>query len=91
MWGDTFPHYWSTLTSLAMHHYAKATGDKSYEARADGILKANLALFTPDGRGSCAWLYPLSVNGREGHYADPYANDQDWALAHALVVLEESG
>lgn len=90
MWGDTFPHYWSTLTALAMHHYAKATGDKSYEVRADGILRANLALFTPDGRGSCAWLYPLSVNGREGHYKDPYANDQDWALAHALVVLEES-
>ncbi|KAK2759902.1 hypothetical protein FQN54_002636 [Arachnomyces sp. PD_36] len=89
MWGDTFPHYWSTLTALAMHHYAKATGDKWYEVRADGILRANLALFTSDGRGSCAWLYPLSVNGREGHYMDPYANDQDWALAHALVVLEE--
>lgn len=89
LWGDTFPHYWSTLTAIAMHHYAKATGDESYGARAEGILRANLKLFTPDGRGSCAFIYPLTVNGREGDHGDPYANDQDWALAHLLYIRRD--
>ncbi|KAL4888126.1 hypothetical protein BDV59DRAFT_211492 [Aspergillus ambiguus] len=89
MWGDTFPHYWSTLTGIAMHHYAKATGDKTYKSRAEGILRANLALFTEDGRGSCAFIYPIAVDGRKAHYLDPYANDQDWALAHILQLRED--
>ncbi|KJK63803.1 hypothetical protein P875_00064698 [Aspergillus parasiticus SU-1] len=88
MWGDTFPHYWSTLTGIAMHHYANSTGDKTYQTRAEGILRANLALFTEEGRGHCAFIYPTTVDGRKGHYLDPYANDQDWALAHILQVRE---
>ncbi|PLB52097.1 hypothetical protein P170DRAFT_349559 [Aspergillus steynii IBT 23096] len=88
MWGDTFPHYWSTLTAIAMHHYAKAMGETSYERRAEGIFRSNLVLFTDEGRGHCAFVYPTSVNGRKGHYNDPYANDQDWALANWLQVLE---
>jgi len=90
MWGDTFPHYWSTLTAIAMHHYSVATGHASYEKRADSVIRSNLALFTPDGRGSCAWLYPLSVNGRGAHYKDPYSNDQDWALAHLLQIRADN-
>ncbi|KAF6803009.1 six-hairpin glycosidase [Colletotrichum musicola] len=86
MWGDTFPHYWSTLNSLAFYHYSRATGDAASDKQADGIIRANLAAFTPDGRGSCAWIYPTSVNGIAGHYKDPYANDQDWALAHLLQI-----
>ncbi|KOC17000.1 hypothetical protein AFLA70_613g000561 [Aspergillus flavus AF70] len=88
MWGDTFPHYWSTLTGIAMHHYANATGNKTYKTRAEGILRANLALFTEEGRGHCAFIYPTTVDGRKGHYLDPYANDQDWALADILQVRE---
>ncbi|KAL2785268.1 hypothetical protein BJX66DRAFT_347598 [Aspergillus keveii] len=88
MWGDTFPHYWSTLTGIAMHHYAKATGDDSYQARAEGILRGNLILFTKEGRGYCAYIYPTTVDGRKGGYLDPYANDQDWALAHILAIRE---
>ncbi|RMZ39639.1 hypothetical protein CA14_010190 [Aspergillus flavus] len=88
MWGDTFPHYWSTLTGIAIHHYANATEDKTYKTRAEGILRANLALFTEEGRGHCAFIYPTTVDGRKGHYLDPYANDQDWALAHILQVRE---
>ena len=74
-----------------MHHMGIATNDQTYMARAEGILRANMALFTPDGRGSCAWLYPVTVDGRTGHYADPYANDQDWALVHTLEVLTDTG
>ncbi|KAH8430711.1 uncharacterized protein LDX57_008373 [Aspergillus melleus] len=88
MWGDTFPHYWSTLTAIAMHHYAKATGEKMYERRAEGILRSNMVLFTDEGRGHCAFVYPTSVNGRKGYYNDPYANDQDWALSNWLQVLD---
>ena len=90
MWGDTFPHYWSTLNSIALHHQSKATGDARAQKQADGILRANMALFTPGGRGSCAWIYPTSVNGRARHYKDPYANDQDWALAHLLQIEEDN-
>lgn len=92
MWGDTFPHYWSSLTAVAFHHYARAIGGiegEGYEARADGILRGNLKLFGSDGKASCAFIFPVSVNGRVGHYADAYANDQDWALVHLLQIKEE--
>lgn len=87
MWGDTFPHYWSTLTALAFSHYAAATDDRSYEERAQAIVRGNLSLFATGGRASCAYLYPTTINGEPGKFADAYANDQDWALVHALMVL----
>ncbi|KZL79054.1 six-hairpin glycosidase [Colletotrichum incanum] len=89
-WGDTFPHYWSTLNAIALHHFSKAVRDPAYGKQSDSIIRANLALFTPDGRASCAWIYPRSVNGRLAHYKDPYANDQDWALAHLLQIEDDS-
>lgn len=89
MWGDVFPHHWSTLNAVALHHYGQAVGQDSYGRAAEGIIRSNIALFDQDGRGSCAWIYPTSVNGRPGHYADPYANDQDWALNHLLQIFDE--
>ncbi|KAL4979401.1 hypothetical protein BDW66DRAFT_169010 [Aspergillus desertorum] len=86
MWGDTFPHYWSSLTAIAMHHYGKATGDELYMVRSEGILRGNMVLFSDNGRGYCAFIYPTTVNGRSAHLLDPYANDQDWALAHYLYL-----
>jgi hypothetical protein len=88
MWGDTQPHYWSTLTALAFANYGRITGDTGYAARADTVIRNNLSLFTPDGRGSAAFLYPASVNGEAAHFYDAYANDQDWALVHALQIAE---
>ena len=32
--------------------------------------------------------YPRRVNGAPAHYADAYANDQDWALMYWLLVNE---
>lgn len=90
MWGNTFPHHWSTLNAIALHHYGQAAGEDSYGSISEGIIRSNLAPFDQDGRGSCAWIYPTSVNGRPGHYADPCANDQDWVLNHMLQVLDES-
>jgi hypothetical protein len=87
MWGDTFPHYWSTLTALAFHHYGTAAQDPACLERAQAIVRGNLSLFTSGGRASAAFIYPRTVNGRPGYFADAYANDQDWALVHALTVF----
>lgn len=89
-WGDTFPHHWSTLDAVALHHYGRALGIESHITHAQEILRNNLALFSPDGTAGCAWIYPLTVNGRETHYRDPYANDQDWVLNHILYIEEDA-
>jgi six-hairpin glycosidase len=48
------------------------------------IFRNNLCLFTEDGRGSCAFIYPDKVNGQKAHLYDPFANDQDWAMVFWL-------
>jgi hypothetical protein len=87
MWGDLFPHHWRTPNALALHHYGQAVGEESYLRIAEDIIQSNLALFA-SGRGSCAWIYPASVNGRPGHHhAHIYANDQNWALNQMLRIF----
>ena len=88
LWGDVFPHYWSTVTAVAFQRYHQATGDDSYRLRAEKIVAGNLSLFSDDGSASCAYLYPLLVNGHPGKYYDPYANDQDWALVNYLTIMD---
>ncbi|MDC7684807.1 hypothetical protein PQU92_16100 [Asticcacaulis sp. BYS171W] len=88
-WGDTFPHYWSAITAGVFHHYAIATGQNEWAVRADNIIRNNLSLFTADGKGFAAFVYPLTVNGGQGHFSDPYANDQDWALVYALQIRDD--
>ncbi len=88
--GDTLPHYWSTLTALAFDEYALATGEKSYQRRAEDILLNNLCLFKQDGRASCAYLYPLKIGAQDGQRFDPWANDQDWALVNWLTFKRSS-
>ncbi len=88
-WGDTFPHYWSTITANVFHRYWQASEDADYLKRARTILLNNLCLFSKDGMGSCAYVYPMLINGEPGKYYDPYANDQDWALAHYLDIEDD--
>lgn len=88
MFGDTFPHYWSCITAAVFHLYAKATGKTEYQERAENIVRNNLCLFSEDGRGYCAYLYPKRVNGEKAEFYDPYANDQDWALAYWYQVMK---
>lgn len=95
-YGDTFPHYWSGLTGdifdlaalLAEREGAEADLSAAqiaeYHRRAEASLRANLQLFFPDGRASAAYVFPYSVNGVRTHFADPMANDQDWALYFML-------
>lgn len=89
MFGDTFPHYWSTVTAAVYYYYALCTGDRSYQERAENIVRNNLCLFFEDGKASCAYLYPYKIDGVKGQFYDPYANDQDWALVYYLLVNED--
>ncbi|HEU5081644.1 MAG TPA: hypothetical protein VFT72_20695 [Opitutaceae bacterium] len=88
LYGDTFPHYWSTITATAFDLYGELAQKPDFRARAEGILFSNFAAFSADGRASCAYVYPLRVNGSAGRFFDPWANDQDWALVAYLQSLK---
>ena len=81
--GDTYPHYWSILTGVCLAKYTRLSGKELYRKRAEASLRGSLMLFSENGEASCAFLYPETVNGRPGHFRDPWANDQDWALYYA--------
>ncbi len=87
MWGDVFPHHWSAITAKAYRLYSECTGDASYRERAEDIVRNNLCAFFEDGRASCAYIYPRKVNGLDGRFYDPYANDQDWALTFFMDIF----
>lgn len=88
-WGDTFPHYWSTLTGICYSLYGQCIGDQSYECRAENIVRNNLCQFFEDGRASCAYIYPDKVNGVKARFYDAFANDQDFALVYYLMVMQQ--
>ncbi|MCL1669113.1 DUF5695 domain-containing protein [Elizabethkingia ursingii] len=85
--GDTMPHYWSALTAIAFYRYYQCTQEKDYKQRAQGIVENNLLNFKEDGKTSCAYMYPDTINGKSGKYYDAYANDQDWALVYYLDIM----
>lgn len=87
-YGDTFPHYWSVLTGNVFELYGKFTGQSGYLKRAEDARRAILPTFFSDGRASCAYVYPYSVNDQRGEFYDPYANDQDWGLYFYLKNRE---
>lgn len=82
--GDTFPHYWSCLTARSYNDYYKLSGDEKYRTAAEECMRNCLCLFTDDGKGSCAYVYPYRINGEKGRFYDDWANDQDFALYFAL-------
>ena len=84
VFGDTFPHYWSGITANVFQRYADLTGHADYARRAENSRRGVLPLVFPDGRASCAYVYPMSSNGTRGGFYDPYANDQDWGLYFSL-------
>lgn len=88
LYGDTFPHYWSALTGLAFRLYGRLTRREEWLKRGENSLRGVLGLYAfADGAASCAYVYPLTVNGQNARGADPYANDQDWGLYFALKEL----
>ena len=86
--GDTFPHYWSVLSGWAYLLMGKATKDKEYSAMAEDNIRNCLCLFSPEGRGYCAYLYPFRIGDKRGKIFDAYANDQDFALYFAMKLFE---
>jgi hypothetical protein len=84
--GDVFPHHWTALSGVAYWRYAQASGNQEYLRLTNTILENNLAQFFEDGRASCAYIYPARINGQKAQFYDPFANDQDWALAFYLLV-----
>ncbi len=89
LYGDTFPHYWSVLSAKMIKSCYLATNKQELLSMAEDTLRGQLCQFTPDGRASCATLFPLKVNGVLASYADAWANDQDWALVYYVDFLNE--
>ncbi|MCI8998886.1 MAG: hypothetical protein HFJ95_07825 [Muribaculaceae bacterium] len=96
-WGDTMPHYWSCVSADAFARYAeicRRRGDEDkaeeYLERARTITLGNLPLFTEDGRGSAAFLYPKLMDGNSRHCPDPLANDESFALYYYLKFKKNS-
>ena len=89
LYGDTFPHYWSILSSIAFLHYSEISDNEEYKKRAFVGARNNLCLFNANGSASCAHIYPLTVNGIRGEYFDEFANDQDFALYYFINFFEE--
>ncbi len=89
LYGDTFPHYWSTLTGVAFLERYKLTGEEEYLTKAIASVRSCLCLFTADGRASCAYIYPLFANGVRGEFYDSWANDQDFALYYIYKYFGE--
>lgn len=79
-YGDTYPHYWSALTGTAYQLWYRISGEEKYLKMAEDSLRGVLSLFFPDGSASCAYLFPVTVNGEAGGRYDDYANDQDWGM-----------
>lgn len=84
LFGDTFPHYWSCLSARSYKDYYQASGDEAYLGKAEECIRNCMCLFSDDGRGSAAYIYPYKVNENFGQVYDNWANDQDFALYFAL-------
>ena len=82
--GDTFPHYWSCLTAHSYNCYYKISGEEKYANAAEECMRNCLCLFSDDGRGSAAYIFPYRINDTCGKVYDEWANDQDFALYFAL-------
>ncbi|MBP5640297.1 MAG: hypothetical protein J6X55_12505 [Victivallales bacterium] len=97
VFGDTCPQQCCCLTARSYRLYSMATNDGGYREKAAKCLRNCLCLFSPDGRASCAYLYPFSVTMRHkdgsictprvrGEFFDPFANDQDSILYVILCM-----
>lgn len=79
-WGDTFPHYWSVLTAVALNDLPVDFVCEETKQIVQSIFRANLADFDSDGRASAAFVFPTAIDGVGAHHVDSLANDQDWVL-----------
>jgi hypothetical protein len=73
------------LSARSFTVYGDISGDKKYKKMAEENMRNCLCLFTPDGKGSAAYMYPHTCNGIDGEFYDIWANDQDFALYFAMM------
>lgn len=88
VYGDTFPHYWSSLSGACYDTYGKLTGKKEWCAYGRQTIENCYCLYAENGEGSCAYVKPYRVNGVRGEFYDPFGNDQDFALYFAIKLDE---
>jgi len=90
----------STASTIPRYHRTQGTGAGRYGFRAPAVA-AGLQHHgrhsgeerpeLPQVRGELRTVNhrPRRVNGEPAHYADAYANDQDWALMYYLMVTAQ--
>lgn len=89
VYGDTFPHYWSSLSGMCYWTYGKLTNKKEWQEYGRQTIENCYCLYKENGEGSCAYVMPWRVNGKKGRFYDPFANDQDFALYFAMKITED--
>lgn len=103
-YGDLFPHYWSTLAGWAMYWYNKAKNSEEARKLLKANLSNNLCVYRENGFAHNNYLFPYKVvqytsNGvinndsltpgvTYGKNYDAWANDQDWSLYYATLLIE---
>jgi len=103
-YGDVFPHYWSALSGWSLYWYDKARNRNDHKKEIENNLTGNLCIYNPDGMANNCYLYPYRINlytsdpmytnqfmktgTTYGKRYDPWANDQDWSLYLASIILK---
>lgn len=87
LFGDTFPHYWSCLSSRALAAFYRINNKDDYISTAEKCIRNCLCLFNEKGEGSCAYVYPFMVNCEKCSFYDKWANDQDFSLYFYLDIM----
>lgn len=89
--GDVFPHYWTALTATALARLPHELRTAETDALALRIMRANMSNYNPDGSGTCAFMYPSSIDGQPEHRADAMSNDQNLHLSIWLRLMKDEG
>ena len=89
LFGDTYPHYWSSTGAMLYARYGKTANKAEYVQKARACLRTCLSCIFDDGSATCAIFTPFASNGIQGEFIDPWANDQDWAMYNALIFDSE--
>ena len=69
--------------------YGKLTNNDFYIDYGAQCIKNCCYLLGEDGTGSCAYVYPKTVNGIMGEFLDAFANDQDFTMYFLMKVFCE--
>lgn len=88
MWGDTFPHWVSCLSSSAYANCYRITNDEKFRTMANKIFRANISLIRRDGSAYNSYLFNEKSNGRPAGRYDPLSNDQDQIYYYYLKACE---